>query len=401
MPSGTAKRNRPNVSEDTLREIKRLLTGDREQFRPATLGESLKYNFLGLTPQKEEGAGSFGKALMSEAGSQFRELFGIKTTKAGRKAEEEAMLEKAQKEAELAEQEKERSEKNLDAIQAILGEVRTIRKVTEGSVKYSTASGRYHDQNKGTRGQFLTNEMVTEISSGTDAPTENNEVATTLAAIEENTAELGQSSIFDALAGIGGLLGNIIKTLGSGFSSLVGPLLGRAGSAIAGAGSSLLALGATSVGAASTGAIVGTVGTGLAAGALIGDQFNTSVAEGGSGNLSDWWKYSGSSMFGLRKTNAEKEDEAQQMAFQQQLAATRRARAAGQVANTRADAQRLQESSAQAATPAPVVVNNVDASSNPVVAPSTPAASQNVTVTLRDSHGSHLRFQESRLTRPM
>ncbi len=399
MPSGTAKRNRPNVSEDTLREIKRLLTGDREQFRPATLGESLKYNFLGLTPQKEEGAGSFGKALMGEAGSQFRELFGIKTTKAGRKAEEEAMLEKAQKEAELAEQEKERSEKNLDAIQAILGEVRTIRKVTEGSVKYSTASGRYHDQNKGTRGQFLTNEMVTGISSGTDAPTESNEIATTLAAIEENTADLSteDSNMFDALTNIGGLLGNILKSMGSGFASL----LGRGASTIASAGSSLAALGATSVGAASTGAIVGTVGTGLAAGALIGDQFNTSVAEGGSGNLSDWWKYSGSSMFGLRKTNAEKEDEAQQMAFQQQLAATRRARAAGQVANTRADAQRLQESSAQAATPAPVVVNNVDASSNPVVAPSTPAASQNVTVTLRDSHGSHLRFQESRLTRPM
>lgn len=399
MPSGTANRNRPNVSEDTLREIKRLLTGDREQFRPATLGESLKYNFLGLTPQKEENAGSFGKALMSEAGSQFRELFGIKTTKAARKAEEEAMLEKAQKEAELAEQEKARSEKNLDTIQAILGEVRTIRKVTEGSIKYSTASGRYHDQNKGTRGQFLTNETVTGISSGTDAPTESNEVATTLAAIEENTADLSteDNNMFDALTNIGGLLGNILKSMGSGFASL----LGRGASTIASAGSSLAALGATSVGAASTGAIAGTVGVGLAAGALIGDQFNTSVAEGGSGNLSDWWKYSGSSMFGLRQTNAEKEDEAQQMAFQQQLAATRRARAAGQVANTRADAQRLQESSAQAATPAPVVVNNVDASSNPVVAPSTPAASQNVTVTLRDSHGSHLRFQESRLTRPM
>ncbi|NBS70963.1 hypothetical protein EBT31_18960, partial [bacterium] len=272
----------------------------------------------------------------------------------------------------LAEQEKARSEKNLDTIQAILGEVRTIRKVTEGSIKYSTASGRYHDQNKGTRGQFLTNETVTGISSGTDAPTESNEVATTLAAIEENTADLSteDNNMFDALTNIGGLLGNILKSMGSGFASL----LGRGASTIASAGSSLAALGATSVGAASTGAIAGTVGVGLAAGALIGDQFNTSVAEGGSGNLSDWWKYSGSSMFGLRQTNAEKEDEAQQMAFQQQLAATRRARAAGQVANTRADAQRLQESSAQAATPAPVVVNNVDASSNPVVAPSTPAA---------------------------
>jgi len=48
-----------------------------DSFKPATFGESLKYNFLGVTPQKEEKAGGFGKALMAEAQSQFRGLFGI------------------------------------------------------------------------------------------------------------------------------------------------------------------------------------------------------------------------------------------------------------------------------------------------------------------------------------
>lgn len=392
MPSGTAK-NRPNVSEDTLREIKRLLTGDREQFKPATLGESLKYNFLGITPEKEESAGSFGKALMNETGAQFRELFGIKTTKANREAEQNAMLEKAQKEAELAEQQKQSLKKNEDSIQAILGEVRTIRKVTEGRVQYSPKSGRYHSKEKGTVGQFLTNEQVTEISSGsgTDVPTESTEIAETLASIEENTAQLGNTSIFEALSGISGLLGNIITALGSGFSALIT----RLGGAIAGAA----ALGATSVGAASVGTIAGTVGVGLAAGALIGDQFNTSVAEGGSGTLSDWWKYSGSGIFG--KSNAEKEDEAQQMELNKLLETNRRTRAA-QVVSSRSDAQALQESSAQAATPSPTVVNNVNASTNPVIAPqSGTSAGAQSTISLRDTHGSHLRFQESRLTRPM
>ena len=71
-------------------------------------------------------------------------------------------------------------------------------------------------------------------------------------------------------------------------------------------GRGALALGGTSVGTAGAAAVGGTVVGGLAAGLAIGDQFNTSVDEGGSGNLSDWWR--NSRLGGLRSESiAERE----------------------------------------------------------------------------------------------
>ena len=395
-PSGTAAKNRPNISEDTLREVKRLLTGDRQEFKPATFGESLKYNFLGLTPEKEEQSGSFGKALMSETASQFRQLFGIKTTKAERKAEEEAAIEKAQKEAEAAELQKKTTEKNSDNIEAILGEVRTIRKVTEGRVRFSAKSDRYQDA---ATGKFISAPSVSETSvSGIDVPTDDTQekILEKLEEIDENT-EAGDESILGALSGLGGILTNGFKGLASGISGLIGSL-GRGAAAL---GTGALALGGTAVGAASAGAIAGTVVGGLALGATIGDQFNTSVAEGGSGNFSDWWR--NTRLGGLRSESiADREGREQSAARADQIAQSKGYAnfSAMQDANRRR-AQELQQSSTQAAaTTAPVVVNNVDASSKPIVAPQA-ATGQTVTISLRDTHGSHLRFQESRLTRPM
>ena len=80
---------------------------------------------------------------------------------------------------------------------------------------------------------------------------------------------------------------------------------------------------ATSVGAASTAAIAGTVTAGLIAGLSIGDQFNTSLAEGGSGTLKDWWKTSGSSLFGLRQSNLERELAAKEAEFKLNMARQR------------------------------------------------------------------------------
>lgn len=199
-PSGTAAKKRPNISEDTLREVKRLLTGDRPEFKPATLGESLKYNFLGLTPEKERQSGSFGKALMDETKSQFRQLFGIKTTKAERKAEEEAALKKIEEEKKAKELQEQQAEKNSDNIEAILGEVRTIRKVTEGSVKYSPKSGRYQDASTG---RFVGASSV----SGIDAPTDvsNEQILEKLSEIDENTEVAGDTdggSFLEILKGI-------------------------------------------------------------------------------------------------------------------------------------------------------------------------------------------------------
>jgi hypothetical protein len=187
-PSGTATKKRPNISEDTLREVKRLLTGDRQEFKPATLGESLKYNFLGLTPEKEEQSGSFGKALMDETNSQFRQLFGIKTTKKERQAEEEAALKKIEEEKKAKELQEQKAEKNSDNIEAILGEVRTIRKVTEGSVKYSPKSGRYQDA---ATGRFVASSAV----SGIDAPSDvsNEQILEKLSEIDENTEVAGEA----------------------------------------------------------------------------------------------------------------------------------------------------------------------------------------------------------------
>lgn len=72
----------------------------------------------------------------------------------------------------------------------------------------------------------------------------------------------------------------------------------------AGLGSRALAMGSMSTGAAGL-AATGTVAVGgLAAGLAIGDQFNTSVEEGGSGNLSDWWRNRSS---GGRESIAERE----------------------------------------------------------------------------------------------
>ena len=185
------ERKRPNVSEDTLREVKRLLTGDRTEVKPATFGESLKYNFLGIAPaatEEERQKSSFGKELMSETASQFRQLFGIKTTKKQREAEEAAALEKAQKDNAAAELQKQTTEKNSDNIEAILGEVRTIRKVTEGSVKYSPKAGRYQDA---ASGRFIASSAV----SGIDAPTEvsNEQILEKLSEIDENTETVGDA----------------------------------------------------------------------------------------------------------------------------------------------------------------------------------------------------------------
>lgn len=395
-PSGTAAKKRPNISEDTLREVKRLLTGDRQEFKPATFGESLKYNFLGLTPEREEQSGSFGKALMDETKSQFRQLFGIKTTKAERKAEEEAALKKIEEEKKAKELQEQQAEKNSNNIEAILGEVRTIRKVTEGRVRFSAKADRYQDA---VTGKFISAPSVSETSvSGIDAPTDDTQekILEKLEEIDENT-EAGDESILGALSGLGGILTNGFKGLASGISGLIGSL-GRGAAAL---GTGALALGGTAVGAASAGAIAGTVVGGLALGATIGDQFNTSVAEGGSGNFSDWWR--NTRLGGLRSESiADREGREQSAARADQIAQSKGYAnfSAMQDANRRR-AQELQQSSTQAATTtAPVVVNNVDASSKPIVAPQV-ATGQAATISLRDTHGSHLRFQESRLTRPM
>lgn len=119
-----------------------------------------------------------------------------------------------------------------------------------------------------------------------------------------NAAKDAAAALFGLAAqAAGSALINLLRGgLPGGTPPMPGPqpasLLNRIGSKIPIGGPAGMA---TSLGAASTTAIAGTVLTGAAIGLTIGDQFNTSVAEGGEGNLGNWWYQ----MTGLKKDEAE------------------------------------------------------------------------------------------------
>lgn len=402
MPSGTAKsRKRPNVSEDTLREIKRLLTGDAaNSFKPATFGESLKYNFLGVTPQKEEKAGGFGKALMAEAQSQFRGLFGIKTTKKEREEEAAMMAAEAErKEAEAkkkeAQEAKERkmredevkaakdSAKNIfvvsTTLRAVLTEVNTIRRVVEGSMKREKG-GRYRDADTG---------RYTTATSGIDVPTAaeidsgDELVAAKLEELSENQQAGTDIDVNLGGGGGGGIIPRLFpqKPITTGATTARTRTVRPGATTARNAGAKILGREVAEQGSktALKSALKKVPGVGLLAGgafaawrAMRGDLTGAGM-ELASG--------AASMMPGVGT--------AASLGFDAALMARDMSRTASL------------ESGSQAATQ-PVTVNNVDASTNPVIAPQSgaPAGTQS-TISLRDTHGSHLRFQENRLTRPM
>jgi len=395
MPSGTAKsRKRPNVSEDTLREIKRLLTGDAtDSFKPATFGESLKYNFLGVTPQKEEKAGGFGKALMAEAQSQFRGLFGIKTTKKEREEEAAIMAAEAErKEAEAkkkeAQEAKERkmredevkaakgSAKNIfvvaTTLRAVLSEVNTIRRVVEGSMKREKG-GRYRDADTG---------RYTTATSGIDVPTAaeidsgDELVAAKLEELSEN-----QQAGTDIDVNLGGGPGSIFPRLFPQKPITTGPTVKPGATTARNAGAKILGREVAEQGSKT--ALKSVLKKVPVVGLLAGGAFAASRAMRGDLTGAGMELASGTaSMMPGAGTAASLGIDAALMARDMSRTASL-------------------ESGSQAATQ-PVTVNNVDASTNPVIAPQSgaPAGTQS-TISLRDTHGSHLRFQENRLTRPM
>jgi hypothetical protein len=395
MPSGTAKsRKRPNVSEDTLREIKRLLTGDAtDSFKPATFGESLKYNFLGVTPQKEEKAGGFGKALMAEAQSQFRGLFGIKTTKKEREEEAAMMAAEAErKEAEAkkkeAQEAKERkmredevkaakgSAKNIfvvaTTLRAVLSEVNTIRRVVEGSMKREKG-GRYRDADTG---------RYTTATSGIDVPTAaeidsgDELVAAKLEELSEN-----QQAGTDIDVNLGGGPGSIFPRLFPQKPITTGPTVKPGATTARNAGAKILGREVAEQGSKT--ALKSVLKKVPVVGLLAGGAFAAGRAMRGDLTGAGMELASGTaSMMPGAGTAASLGIDAALMARDMSRTASL-------------------ESGSQAATQ-PVTVNNVDASTNPVIAPQsgTPAGTQS-TISLRDTHGSHLRFQENRLTRPM
>jgi len=393
----TNRNQPPNIKEDTLREIKRLLTGDRESFKPASFKESLKYNFLGITPEREETSGGFGRALIDETKSQFKQLFGIKTSKKEREQEIEAEAEKIRQQQEEESRKKQLEENNAKAItdaatslkelqettKAMLGEVTTLRKVTEGSVKREK-KGRYRDVDTG---RYVSSEKVRETArmGGTDVPTAEEGNAAVISQLEKLNAAMEELDIGDSKTNVN--IGNrgILDRLFT--RKTTGEVAKKTGTRAATKTAS------TKAGQKAATSVLGRIGMKGGAGAIakkipllgaaVGLGFGVKrLLEGDAAGAGLEVASGVASTFPGLGTGASVAIDA------------------GLIARDLNKAAAL-ENSAQAATPAPVVVNNVDASSNPVVAPSAPAASQNVTVTLRDSHGSHLRFQENRLTRPM
>lgn len=130
-------------------------------------------------------------------------------------------------------------------------------------------------------------------TSGSDTNTEKETFATTEAkSSKASLSDMMPNGIMNKLKGARSVLSRGLKGAGR-----LAKGAGRLGTVMTG-----------SVAGASGAAIAGTVVGGLATGMAIGDKFNTSIEDGGSGNLKDWWR--NTKLGGLRKQSiAEKENE--------------------------------------------------------------------------------------------
>jgi len=238
-------------------------------------------------------------------------------------------------------------------------------------------------------------------------------------------------------AGLGRTLTGAIRSIGSGIARLGGGAVSMAGRGVSMAGrgalsmmpSGMAATMGASVAGSSALAIGGTVLGGLAAGMAIGDQFNTSVEEGGSGNLRDWWR--NSRLLGLRKQSiAERESEEQINAsgdaaarargyssFAEMQAANDARRAAqsqnqemlGEVINTprintseslREETEYMAEGHRIASTEelaAGLGLNYAPNNTTNIV--NNAGSSQTATIQTRDTHNSYRRYQDKRQNR--
>jgi hypothetical protein len=378
----------PNVKEDTLREIRRLLTGDQESFRPASFSESAKYNFLGITPQREEQSGGFGRALIDETKSQFKQLFGIKTSEEEREKEITAEAERIKKLEQEEKRKRKLEEQNASSLEAsasnlkdisettkaMLAEVTTLRKVSEGSVKREKR-GRYRDVDTG---KYIAAEKVrqTTQTSGTDVPTTEEGNAAILAQLEKLNEGMEDMDV----GGDGGINVNVGRR--SFLDRLLTRNTGKEAAKKTGTRTATSKAGQT---------ILQKIGV-KGAGKAIAKKIPIIGALAGIG-------------FGAQRLLRDGDAAGAGMEVASGLASTlpgfgtagSLAIDAGLIARDVQRAETLEQQAMNNSQP-PVVVNNVDASTNPVMPSAQQQAPQtNATITLRDTHGSHLRFQESRL----
>lgn len=390
--------------EDVLEEIRSKLSRiDRseERFRPTSFTESLKYNFLGVTPEKEEEEGGFLRATGREVSKGFKGLFGIEDKKEMEKERKlrEEQLEKEMQEKQKAVEMQERLATNSDvtaqSAEKILDEVTLIRKVVEGSVKFNPKAGRYSDPKTG---QFVGKSDIVPsggvlstapITSGTVVEEDDTQqkMLEKLEEIDENTEEASQGGLMDGLLKAFAPMTTALTAIGPAISSALLPIATVLATAWAGK------------------KVVEAVG---AFKDMREAQRNQTEAEGREATSEQR----------LIATMQERDPELLKKAQELQQAENnpernlasymgqaRRAlgRSVAATAETPQPAREpvtaaMETSSMALESTPPVVINNVDSSSR--MTTTTPASSpSNITVSLRDVHGSHLRFQEKRLTR--
>ena len=184
--------------------------------------------------------------------------------------------------------------------------------------------------------------------------------------------------------------------------------LAEGGGMLSGIGSAVSGLATGAVGGAlATGAVA--IG-GLAAGLYAGDKmFNTSIADGGSGNLSDTMgQWTGSTEKKAKANDASHADDvAQKHGFANMAdmtAANRKAgaaKAAGKVGNAeKVPTSQMVQTATQAAAPepvapaAPTIINNA-----PARAPASQGSNVVAPTAMRIQDNSFIRFQDKRIAR--
>lgn len=274
--------------EEEKQEEKKKVEEVEKPRKPETWKEKLAYkNFKG-NPDEVKKKGYFG-ALFSQTKREIGGLFGKKSGDLGK--EENTQNEKIEP---ISSDDKDTTPENKkDKKENTLSE--NIKKIAENSDKIVDILSKDINENLEKSTSIDTNPTDEQRfkTSASDTNTEKEAFATTEPkSSKASLSDMMPNGIMNKLKGARSVLSKGLKGAGR-----LAKGAGRLGTVMTG-----------SVAGASGAAVAGTVVGGLATGMAIGDKFNTSIEDGGSGNLKDWWR--NTKLGGLRKQSiAEKENE--------------------------------------------------------------------------------------------
>ena len=396
-------RKTPKTKEESLEGIRKALERvERTDERPSNITSftsSLKYNLTGVTPDAEMEEGGFFPAVKKEFSRGFKEMFGFRDK--GDVEKEQTLKEEAQKaqeaEKKKIEEQNEKMMKTSDEMlltnKKMLDELTVLRQVTEGRVSYSEKSGRYHSKEPGKKGQYISNETMfpASISSGTVVEEDDTQskMLEKLQEIDENTEEAAETN--------GGMLNGLMDFFGPATKALtaIGPALSSIALPLATIAATIWA--GKKVKEAVT-------AFGDMREAQRGAEQALEKEQQGEANARAIFEQKDPELLKkadeLRAADANAGQEDKGLGYYLGQARVQLGRTVGAAATPtppRVNATAaVEQSSMQPNAAAPVVVNNV---ANNTTAPTSSSSSGAVVVSLRDIHGSHLRFQERRLTR--